>query len=80
MECTKAEIWERLKALLIHSQTDKEVWLVLGNMLEASKFESGLRKTTPDPECLQMHHLLQTTLSALGQVNVKVRVLCSKDG
>jgi hypothetical protein len=46
--------------------TEREIWLVLGNMLSAEKFYSGLESDDPAPETLQLNHLLQTTIAPLG--------------
>jgi hypothetical protein len=47
--------------------TEREIWLVLGNMLSAEKFYSGLESDDPAPETLQLNHLLQTTIAAAGE-------------
>lgn len=71
------EAWARLRKLLLHPQTDREVWLVLGNMMSASELEQGLQKTPPTSECVQTQHLLDTTIGAAGQLNAKLRVFCA---
>lgn len=71
------QAWARLRKLLLHPQTDREVWLVLGNMMSASELELGLQKTPPTSECVQTQHLLDTTIGAAGQLNAKLRVFCA---
>ena len=74
---TADNVWDRLKALLLNPQTDREVWIVLGNMLSASTFEENLSNDDPAPESLQLNHLLQTTIAAMAQVGAKTRIFCA---
>jgi hypothetical protein len=57
--------------------TEREIWLVLGNMLLAEKFYSGLESDDPAPETLQLNHLLQTTIAAAGSAGAKNRIFCA---
>lgn len=72
-----SQAWTRLKPLLQNPLTQREVWIVLGNMLSARQLADDLRSTTPNPEALQLNHLLQTTIAAVGAAGAKVRILCS---
>jgi hypothetical protein len=72
-----AEVWDRLRALLLDPLADKEVWLVLGNMLSAAGFADNMKREDPEPEALQLNHLLTTTMAAVNQVNAKLRVFCA---
>lgn len=66
-----------LGELLHNPLTAREVWLVLGNMLSAENFYAGLKSNDPDPETLQLNHLLQTTIAAAGSVGAKTRIFCA---
>jgi hypothetical protein len=57
--------------------TEREIWLVLGNMLSAERFYSGLESEDPAPETLQLNHLLQPTIAAAGSVGAKTRIFCA---
>ena len=72
-----ADAWARLERLLRNPQTDREIWLVLGNMMSASAFDKAFRKDDVPPEALQMYHLMETTLAAAGQLAAKLRVFCA---
>jgi hypothetical protein len=71
------QVWSRLQKLLLNPQTDREVWLVLGNMLSADGFHKNLQENEPEPEALQLNHLLQTTIAAVGSVGAKLRIFCA---
>ncbi|MHB8816440.1 MAG: hypothetical protein ACYDAE_24685 [Steroidobacteraceae bacterium] len=73
----KAEVWDRLAPLLRNPLASREVWLVLGNMLSASEFAENMQSDDPDPETLQLNHLLQSTMASLGAASAKVRIFCS---
>lgn len=71
------EAWKRLKPLLQNPLTMREVWLVLGNMLSAKTLADNLQSNDPDPETLQLNHLLQTTIASVGSAGAKVRIFCA---
>lgn len=71
------DAWRSLSDLLHNPLTNREIWLVLGNMLSATSFHQNLRKTEPKPETLQLNHLLQTTIAAASSVGAKTRIFCA---
>jgi hypothetical protein len=71
------EAWRRLKPLLQNPLTMREVWIVLGNMLSANELAENLQSSDPDPETLQLNHLLQTTIASIGAAGAKVRIFCA---
>jgi hypothetical protein len=72
-----SEAWERLEPLLLNPLTEREVWLVLGNMVSASTLEANLKSDDPPPEALQLNHLLQTTVAAIQSAGAKTRIFCA---
>lgn len=58
-------------------ERNREVWLVLGNMLSGSTLVSNLRSGDPAPETLQLNHLLQVTIASIGAAIAKVRTFCA---
>jgi hypothetical protein len=76
-EAKAASVWADLLEVLHNPLTEREIWLVLGNMLSAERFYSGLESEDPAPETLQLNHLLQTTIAAAGSVGAKTRIFCA---
>jgi hypothetical protein len=74
---TAADAWSTLSELLHNPLTNREIWLVLGNMLSAETFHTALKKRRPEPETLQLNHLLQTTIAAASSVGAKTRIFCA---
>jgi superfamily II DNA or RNA helicase len=66
-----------LSKLLRNPLTSKEIWIVLGNMLSAKTLAAELAKQNPNPEALQLNHLLQTTIAAGASVGAKTRIFCA---
>ena len=72
----KEEAWERLQTLLQNPQTTKEIWIIVGNMLSVSKMRESLKRNAPEPEAIQLNHLLETTIAAATTIGAHLRVLC----
>jgi hypothetical protein len=62
--------------LLLNPLTEREVWLVLRNMVSAAKLEASLKSDDPPTETLQLNHLLQTTIAAIQSAGAKTRIFC----
>jgi hypothetical protein len=72
-------VWsEELAPLLYNPLTSqREIWIVLGNMFSATTLLSNLQSPDPKSEVLQLNQLLQTTIAAAGSVGAKARIFCA---
>lgn len=65
--------------MIANPQSEREVWIVLGQSLsvERLKRELAKKKNPPAPEVLQIFSLVQATWSATSQMGARLRIFCS---
>ena len=71
------EIWRHIRAVIAAPDSEREVWLVLGNSLSKSELQRQAGRRPPAAEALQVFSLLQTTWGAVSQLGARLRVFCS---
>ena len=71
------QMWKHIRTRIQAPDTDREVWLVIGNALSKRHLERQARKAEPAPEAIQVFSLLQTTWSAVSQLGARLRIFCS---
>jgi hypothetical protein len=73
-------IWKYVRSLIADPDTEREVWLVIGNSLSKAELQrqAGRRQPSrPEAEALQVFCLLQTTWGAVSQLGARLRIFCS---
>lgn len=73
---TGGAIWGEIRTLLRSPYAQKEVWLVLGNVLSKADFEVQLKAKKPAHEAVQAAYLLEGLVSAAMSLSIRVRVFC----
>lgn len=71
------KIWEKVRSIIRDPLADREAWLFLGNILSKQRFLRELGKVPPTAEAIQAVYLLQSTLTNVASIGVKLRVFCS---
>jgi len=71
-----AKVWDRIRSCVSDPQTEREVWIVLGNCLSKDALRTEARPKGA-AEAIQTYALLQTAWGAISQVGAKMRVFCS---
>lgn len=72
------KIWSRIRSVITNPQADKEVWLVLGNILSKKHFERSLSEKNPLPHIIQAAFLLKATMSDVGSIGAKLKIFCEE--
>jgi superfamily II DNA or RNA helicase len=72
------EIWNSFRTVVNNPIADKEVWLVLGNILSKGKFIEELGKKRVKPNVLQAYYLLHSTMTQTAAVGAKLRIICGE--
>jgi hypothetical protein len=57
--------------------TRRQVWLVLGNILSKRSVTAEMSKANPQPESIQVYHLITSLHSACQSIGVELRIFCS---
>jgi superfamily II DNA or RNA helicase len=76
-EKASEEIWSHLRSRIQAPDTEREVWLVLGNALSKGELTTQAAKRKPTAEAIQVFSLLQTTWGAVSQLGGRLRIFCS---
>jgi len=74
------EIWRHIRSRIAAPDSDREVWLVLGNSLSKNELHAQASRrhpAKPEPEAIQLFSLLQTTWGAVSQLGARLRIFCS---
>ena len=74
------EIWRHIRSHIAAPDSDREIWLVLGNSLSKNELKSQASRrhpAKPQPEAIQVFSLLQTTWGAVSQLGARLRIFCS---
>jgi hypothetical protein len=74
---TGSQAWIQLRAVIANPQSNREVWLIMGQALSLSRLNDELKKPKPAPQVLQIFSLLQTAWSAASQMGGRLRIFCS---
>lgn len=72
----KEKVWDEIQSCLKHPYVEKEVWIVLGNILSKNTFETKLEKDNPDPVVLHTAYILNSTLTSVASTGAKFRIVC----
>jgi hypothetical protein len=73
-------MWKHIRARIADPDSNREVWLVLGNSLSKSELQRQADRRAPakpTAEALQVFSLLQTTWGAVSQLGSRLRIFCS---
>ena len=70
-------IWEKVRSIIRDPLADREIWLFLGNILSKRALLRELGKIPPTAEAIQAVYLLQSTLTNVASIGVKLRIFCS---
>jgi hypothetical protein len=73
---TSAGLWQKIQDTINNSMVQKEVWLLLGQILSRKALEEKLAKKTPPAEALQAAYLLHATMTDVAAVGGRLRVIC----
>jgi hypothetical protein len=71
------DVWDVIRAAIQDPNTDREVWLILGQILSASRLNHELRRAQPRPSAIQTAYLLLATSSTIASGGARLRVFCS---
>lgn len=72
----KERIWNEIRGCLKHPNSEKEVWIVLGNILSKNTFENKMKKKLPDPVVLHTAYILNSTLTSIATTGAKLKIVC----
>ncbi|WP_167956572.1 DEAD/DEAH box helicase [Anaerosporobacter faecicola] len=74
---TKNEVWNEIKSCINNPLSEKEVWIMLGNILSKSDFENRLEKKKPAAFAIHAAYLLNATAADVSTVGAKFRIVCA---
>jgi hypothetical protein len=70
------QLWDQINNILKNPLTDREVWIVLGQILSKSKFLESLSNNSPSAEAIQLLYLLQSVMIDVAKVGAKLKIFC----
>ncbi len=70
------EMWRHIRKVVAAPDSEREVWLVLGQSLSKEALEKQV-KPRPEAQAIQIFSLLQTTWAAVSQLGGRLRIFCS---
>lgn len=70
-------IWDQLSDIIRDPNSQREVWIVLGQGFSQKRFKAESKKRKPDPEIVQILFLVQSTWCAVSSVGATLRIYCS---
>jgi len=74
---TKSKPDDDIRRTTKNPNADREVWLVLGNLLSKGSLEDALLKTSPPAYAIQAAYLLFSTITNTAAAAAKLRVFCA---
>jgi superfamily II DNA or RNA helicase len=77
---TGPAMWRHIRSVIAVPDSEREVWLVVGNALSKSALQQQAERRPPahpTAEALQIYSLLQATWGAVSQLGARLRVFCS---
>ena len=69
-------IWEQINNIIKNPLANREVWIMLGQILSKSDFEKYLSCEDPLPEAIQLLYLLQSVMVDVSKVGAKLKIFC----
>lgn len=73
---SKCSIEDLIRRTVRDASADREVWLLLGNMLSKSALESQLKNARPTSNAVQVAYLLHSTLTTVAAAGARLFVFC----
>jgi len=74
---TPSEMWKQVRSVIANPQSDREVWIVMGQSLSIDRLNEELRRKNTAPEVVQIFALLQTAWASTSQMGARLRFFCS---
>jgi hypothetical protein len=74
---TKSKPEDDIRRTTKNPNADREVWLVLGNLLSKRTLKNALLKTSPPAYAVQVAYLLFSTITNTAAAAAKLRVFCA---
>ena len=68
--------WEQINNIIKNPHADREVWIMLGQILSKSEFEKYLGCKNPLPVAIQLLYLLQSVMIDVSKVGAKLKIFC----
>lgn len=69
--------WRAVRDVIRDPNADREVWVVLGQILSLSQLRAQLTRRSPRPAAIQAAYLLFSTSTAVASGGARLRVMCS---
>jgi len=69
-------LWDHINNIIKHPHADREVWIMLGQILSKSKFIESLSNKNPSPEAIQLMYLLNSVMNDVVKVGAKLKIFC----
>lgn len=77
LKLNKKEVWDTINACINNPMAEKEVWIMLGNILSKSDLEKRLEKRKPAAFAIHAAYLLNATAADVSTVGAKFRIVCA---
>ena len=72
------EMWRRIRLLVRHPSTSREVWIVMSQGLSLQSFDDArVKRPLPPAHAIQLFYLLQSTWASVSSVGARLKVFCS---
>lgn len=71
------ELWTAMRDVITDPNTQREVWLFLGQALSKTDLVDDLQSDDTSPQTIQIYALLHNAWAACQQLGVRLRVFCS---
>jgi len=68
--------WAEINNIIKNPLADREVWIMLGQILSKSEFERNLGSKNPSPVAIQLLYLLQSVMIDVSKVGAKLKIFC----
>ena len=68
--------WEEINNIIKNPLADREVWIMLGQILSKSEFERHLGSKNPSPVAIHLLYLLQSVMIDVSKVGAKLKIFC----
>jgi superfamily II DNA or RNA helicase len=70
-------VWEKIKRITQDPNSDKQVWIVLGQILSKNRFLENIVRESPPANSIQALYLIQSTMDSVSSIGAKLKILCS---
>ena len=71
------EMWTAMRDVITDPNSQREVWLLLGQALSKTDLVDDLQSDNTSPQTIQIYALLHNAWAACQQLGVRLRVFCS---